>query len=102
MTTQTKVFLLGSVLAAALFTGIWYFYIREDPNEKLKEPVTGSQMEEAAQAYALAVQEGVPQATLDEMNSDYAKMYGIRIYQRKSDGVFVITDTAGKQIKEMS
>ena len=100
MQIKSKAFILGAVLGVSMFFGIWYFYLRPGDIDDTKMPVaTDQDMQDAAEAYALAMQEGETQTTLDQMNQDFASRYGIKIYQRKSDGAMVVTDTSGKQVK---
>jgi hypothetical protein len=49
-------------------------------------------------AYIDAYNNGEPQSVLDELNREFAKEFGCKVYRRKSDGKLVVTDLEGKEI----
>lgn len=49
-------------------------------------------------AYIEAYNNGEPQSVLDELNREFAKEFGCKVYRRKSDRKLVVTDLEGKEI----
>jgi hypothetical protein len=49
-------------------------------------------------AYIEAYNNGEPQSVLDELNREFAKEFGCKVYRRKSDRKLVVTDLDGKEI----
>ena len=49
-------------------------------------------------AYIDAYNNGEPQSVLDELNREFAKEFGCKVYRRKSDRKLVVTDLDGKEI----
>jgi hypothetical protein len=48
--------------------------------------------------YVDAYNNGEPQSVLDELNREFAKEFGCKVYRRKSDRKLVVTDLEGKEI----
>ena len=56
-------------------------------------------IQKAIVAYQSAVKAGENQQALLDLNADLAKEFGVRVYRRKTDGRFVATDLAGKELE---
>lgn len=69
-----------------------------DNPESIKNP-DDEDIQKAIIAYQSAVQAGESQQSLMDLNADLVKEFGVRVYRRKSDGRFIATDIAGKQIE---
>ena len=52
----------------------------------------------ALKAYIDAYNNGEPQSVLDELNTEFAKEYKVKVNRRKSDKKLVVTDLSGKEI----
>ena len=52
----------------------------------------------ALKAYVDAYNNGEPQKVLDELNTEFAKEYKVKVYRRKSDKKLVVTDLNGNEI----
>lgn len=84
--------------------GVLLFYIGwrifgDKPEKKTSQPpVTKENIDIALAAYQDAVQAGEPQSKLNEINDQLAKDFGLRVKQRPSDGRFVVSNLAGKQV----
>ena len=61
-------------------------------NEKAKQGFA------CLKAYVEAYNNGEPQSVLDELNREFAKEFGCKVYRRKSDRKLVVTDLEGKEI----
>lgn len=49
-------------------------------------------------AYIDAYNNGEPQSVLDDLNREFAKEFGCKVYRRKSDRKLVVADLEGKEI----
>ena len=56
-------------------------------------------IQKAIIAYQSAVKAGEDRQFLMDLNVDLAKEFGVRVYRRKTDGKFVATDLAGKELE---
>ena len=94
---STKNFILGVLLAGGLF-----WLLKKSKDSKGLKPyqpeVTEANICIVMDAYYCALNDGADQATLNDMNEATASEYGLRAYQRKSDGKVVVTDLLGKQV----
>jgi hypothetical protein len=52
----------------------------------------------ALTAYSDAQKAGESKAFLDEMNLEFAKQYGLKVYSEKSSGQLIATDLSGNKI----
>ena len=69
-------------------------------NETIPNP-SDEDIQKALIAYQAAVQAGENQQALLDLNTDLSKEFGVRVYRRKTDGRFVATDLAGKELETM-
>lgn len=99
ISTDTKIFVLGTLLGATLSYFLWRLYFRDDAQAPFQPEVTDEHIEEALTAYTLALEKGEDQSLLNDLNTQFAGEYGLRVYQRKSDGKIVATDLSGKEVK---
>lgn len=90
--------------------GLFVFWILQktllDKNDygisKDDEPVPvpdDEDVQKAIIAYQSAVKAGEDKQSLMDLNADLAKEFGVRVYRRKTDGRFVATDMAGKELE---
>lgn len=56
-------------------------------------------IQKAIVAYQSAVKAGESKQALMDLNADLAKEFNVRVYRRKTDGKFVATDLAGKELE---
>ena len=52
----------------------------------------------ALKAYMTAYNSGESKSALDELNREMSKELGVKVYRKASDGRFIVTDLAGKEI----
>lgn len=91
--------IFGFGLAAVLFwLSMKTFLKKKDPAES-QPLITADNIQDSLAAYKMAVANGEDQSLLNDLNDITSKEYGIRVYQRKSDGIFVVTDLGGNEIK---
>lgn len=98
MTTDSKKYLLGTALGLLVFWLLHRNFLKKSDEEKAV-PVTDANIAIATDAFTAALEAGEPQSTLNDLNSSFASEYSLRMYVRKSDGVLVVTDLSGKEIK---
>lgn len=55
-------------------------------------------IQKALYAYQAAMEAGEDKEALMSLNSDLAKEFKVRIYQRKKDGALIATDLNGKEL----
>jgi len=61
----------------------------------------GDQQKNAAVAilaYGNAKRAGEPKEVLDELNAEFAKLYGLRVYVNRTNGKLIASDLEGNQI----
>lgn len=98
MNAKAKIFILGSLLGAVLFSATWYLYLRPSSRKSDQPPITDENIETAVTAYTLALQDQVPAAELTELNKTFAKDFGLKVYKREDDKI-VVTNLSGREIK---
>lgn len=101
MKTETKEYLLGSALALVAFWLLCKTVLRKS-EEIVRPAITQENIDIAVSAYMSAVQNNEPQAVLNDLNKSTSKDYGVRVYQNKSDGAFVVTDLDGKEVRRVA
>lgn len=73
-------------------------YSDSKDNETIPNP-DDEDIQKAILAYQSAVKAGENQQSLMDLNADLAKEFGVRVYRRKTDGKYVATDLAGKELE---
>jgi|SRR6185312_1728438 len=94
-----KAFILGTALGLFLFWGTWQLYIKKQLQQPEPPPITDKNIDEAVTAYQMALNDNAPVSVLTELNQTYAKDYGLKVYQRRTDGKIVVSNLDGKEIK---
>jgi hypothetical protein len=100
ISTDTKKIMIGAVVAAGLFYLVVYVFEKKkgEPEGPKQIPITDENIDVAAEAYRMALQNGEDAATLDELNKSFLTEYGITIRQR-DDGKLLVRNMAGNNIK---
>lgn len=99
MTPQAKNAIIGVVIGLGIFFLLKKNFSSALPGATAAQPeVTAQNIQIVLDAYTSAVGDNQPQSTLNELNTATSTEYGLRVYQRKSDGVFIVTDLSGKQV----
>ena len=95
---STKNFILGMLLAGGMF---WLLKkAKDNGGPKPYQPeVTQANISIVLDAYTSALNDGASQSDLNDLNEQTASEYGLRAYQRSSDGKVIITDMLGKEVK---
>lgn len=93
----------NALLGVLLGLGAFFFFkksltVNRSNMDASQPPITAQNIQIALDAYTAAVNDSAEQSTLNELNTTTSAEYGLRVYQRKSDGVFIVTDLSGKQV----
>jgi hypothetical protein len=101
MNVDNRKAILGFGLAIVLFWGIKKFILddKKDDVRAYQPEIKDSDIEIALAAYRDALDANEPQAVINDLNIEFADQFGFRIYVRKKDGHYVVTDLSGKEVK---
>lgn len=104
LSTNSKKVIAGLLVAFPLFLGLkWVFERKSKGNEKAPSVnASPEDIQTAATAYADACLAGEPQSVLNDINTELATEYNIQVYQRKSDGAYIVTDMSGTEIQKFA
>jgi len=98
LSTETKEGLIGIALASVIF---WLLTktVLEKEKDVTQPPITDENISVAITAYMSAVENNEPQSVLNDLNASTARDYGLRVYERKRDNKFVVTDLSGNEVR---
>lgn len=97
MNAKAKIFLIGTSIGLIFLYATWQLYLKPSTKENEQPVITDENIETAATAYGLALQENAPEAELQDLNRTFAKDFGLKVFKR--DDKIVVTNLSGREIK---
>ncbi len=99
MNTDTKKLIFGLLLGFGIFWGVKWVMEKKLPKTLAKKTPTPGDVDDALVAYNAAVNAGEEASVLADLNREFADEFGLTISVRSSDGMYIVRDLDGKELK---
>lgn len=101
MSLDSRKAVIGFSVGIIAFVASLYTWLKPSQDSAIarsQKAVKPEDVQVAITAYAAALQDGISQSELNDMNTDFAGKMNLRVYQDQNTGEIIATDLSGNEI----